>query len=85
MLEQLMAEIRKGGTLEVNQLARKLDTSPQLVSLMMEHLQNNGFLKQYETCFDGCSACQLAPACDHKKGNGVSQIWQFEENPPKMN
>ena len=83
MLELLMDEIRKGGTLEVNQLAKKLDTTPQLVEMMIEHLQNSGVVKPYETCADGCSGCQLSSACSHTKGNGVTQIWQYDEKPVK--
>lgn len=80
MLELLMDEIRKGGTLEINQLAKKLNTTPQLVELMIEHLQHSGVVKPYETCTDGCSRCQLSSACSHVKGNGVTQIWEYEEN-----
>jgi hypothetical protein len=80
MLVSLMEAIKRGGTLEVNHLAQQLDTTPQMVSMMMEHLQRSGFLRQYETCTDPCGDCQLSTACGHKKGNGVTQIWQFEEN-----
>jgi hypothetical protein len=80
MLVELMAEIEKGGTLEVNQLARRLNTSPGMIFVMMEHLQKNGFIKTYENCGDGCGSCSLGSMCDHAVGNGVSRIWQFEEN-----
>jgi hypothetical protein len=83
MLLDLMTEIEKGGTLEVNQLAHKLGTSPEMISVMMEHLQRSGFLKTYEACGDGCSGCSLGPSCDHQRGNGVTQIWQFESNSAK--
>jgi hypothetical protein len=85
MLVKLMEEIKKGGTLEVNRLAQQLDTTPQMVSLMMEHLQKSGFIKQYETCMDACGDCQMATACGHKKGNGVTQIWSFEEKKRQVN
>lgn len=80
MFGLLMDEIKKGGTLEVNQLARKLNTTPQLVEVMIEHLQKSGVVKQYESCLDGCSGCQLSSACDHKKGSGVTHLWQYEES-----
>jgi predicted transcriptional regulator len=78
MFGLLMDEIKKGGTLEVNQLARRLNTTPQLVEVMIEHLQKSGVVKQYESCRDGCSGCLFSSTCDHKKGNGVTQLWQYE-------
>jgi hypothetical protein len=80
MLNALMDEIKKGGTLEVTQLAQKLNTTPQLVTMMLENLQSGGFLKTYQVCSDGCSGCQLSMACSHQKGNGVTQLWQFESD-----
>jgi hypothetical protein len=77
MLLSLMAEIEKGGTLEVSMLAQRLKTTPKMVSVMMEHLQRSGFIKNYTTCGDACSGCSLVSACDHKKGNGVAQVWKF--------
>ncbi len=81
MLELLMDEIRNGGTLEIHQLARKLNTTPQLVALMIGHLHHYGVVKPYETCTNGCSRCQLSSVCDHAKGSGLTQIWQYEGKP----
>ena len=39
MLEQLLKEIRAGGTLETGKLAARLGTTPQLIEAMLEHLQ----------------------------------------------
>lgn len=65
MLEKLLNEIRLGGTLEVNALAQKLGASPQLVTLMLEHLQRAGYLQPYASCGDGCSGCGLQGDCQH--------------------
>jgi hypothetical protein len=76
MLQELMREIEKGGPLEVNHLAASLNTTPRMITMMLETLQKSGFLKQYETCGDGCAGCSLASACDHTNTT-AGQIWQF--------
>ncbi len=84
MLEQLLAEIRSGGTLEVNDLAKKLGVSPQLVVVMLDHLQRSGYLRPYETCGEGCGGCSLkirsAATPDgwicSRCGRGLIEYWQ---------
>lgn len=75
MLEQLLVEIRSGGTLEVSALAARLDTTPELVTVMLEHLQRAGRLRPYETCGDGCDGCSLKNACAAKSQAGV-RLWE---------
>lgn len=75
MLEKLLAEIHAGGTLEVNALAERLDTTPALVTVMLEHLQRAGRLHPYETCGDACAGCSLKSACPAKSQAGV-RLWQ---------
>ncbi len=75
MLEQLIAEIRAGGTLEVNALAARLQTSPQLIEAMLEHLQRNGLIQSYVHCGDGCQGCSLQAACNSKQGT-TTRLWQ---------
>lgn len=77
MLEQLMVEIRAGGTLEASTLAARLKTSPQMVEALLEHLRRAGFLRAYETCDDGCSGCGLKQNCDTSKKRIGVQIWQY--------
>ena len=48
MLQQLLTEIRTGGTLEVNSLATRIGTSPQMVHAMLEHLRQSGMITNYE-------------------------------------
>jgi len=76
MLEQLIAEIRAGGTLEVNSLAKKLGASPQLVSVMLEHLQRSGYIRPYQTCGDGCGDCSLKTDCNHAERVDLLKMWQ---------
>ena len=75
MLEQLVKEIRAGGTLEVNSLAAHLNTSSQIVEAMLDHLQRSGLISAYVSCGEGCQGCGLKEACGTKPSNGV-RLWQ---------
>lgn len=74
MLQQLINEIRAGGTLETGTLAARLGTTPQLVEAMLEHLQRNGLIQAYISCSDGCLGCSLQDAC--RKTPGTIRLWQ---------
>lgn len=80
MLEQLLAEIRLGGTLEVSALAARLDTTPELVTVMLEHLQRAGHLRPYATCGDVCSGCSLKSACQRECKAAGARLWQGNSN-----
>lgn len=77
MLDKLMAEIRRGGTLDTRMLARKLDASPQMVEAMLDHLRQSGFLSAYETCGDGCDGCGLRSSCRPEEKGQRPQLWQY--------
>jgi hypothetical protein len=79
MLLELISEIENGGTLETSQLAHKLNTTPEMISALLDHLRRSGLLKTYETCGDGCAGCSLGSLCDYKNGQGAAQIWEYEE------
>ena len=73
MLEQLVKEIRKGGSLETHGLAASLGTTPQLVEAMMEHLQRMGLIQNYSDCASGCQGCGLRDACSSQS---TIRLWQ---------
>jgi len=73
MLEQLVKEIRNGGSLETQSLAARLGTTPQLVEAMMEHLQRLGLIQNYANCGSGCQSCGLHDAC---QGQSTIRLWQ---------
>lgn len=75
MLEKILTEVRAGGTLEINALAERLHTTPELVAAMIEHLQRVGYLDPYQTCSETCSSCSLQSACQ-AKGHGGVRLWQ---------
>lgn len=75
MLEQLVNEIRAGGTLEVRALAAHLGTSPQIVEALLEHLQRSGHIQAYASCSDGCQECSLRDSCS-RQGQSTVHLWQ---------
>ena len=75
MLEQLVKEIRAGGTLEIGELATRFGTTPQLIEVMLEHLQRSGLIQAYVNCGDGCLGCSLQDACG-KSALGTVRLWQ---------
>jgi hypothetical protein len=75
MLEQLLKEIRAGGTLETGELAARLGTTPQLIEAMLGHLQRSGLIQAYVSCSDGCLGCSLQDSCN-KPSSGTIRLWQ---------
>ncbi len=73
MLEELLKEIRAGGSLETGVLAARLNTTPQLVEAMLDHMQRLGLIKGYISCADGCQGCSLQGDCATKKS---VRLWQ---------
>lgn len=79
MLQQLMVEIREGGTLETSVLAKKLHTTPAMIGVMLDHLRQVGFLKSYESNSNACAGCSLSNMCDKCESSNHVQLWQYEE------
>ena len=77
MLEKLLTEIRQGGTLDTRKLAVQLNTSPQMVEAMLEHLRQSGILRTYESCDDACGGCSLRQSCGSPKSGKPVQLWQY--------
>ena len=75
MLEQLVNEIRAGGTLETGALATRLGTTPQLIEAMLEYLQRSGLIQAYVNCGDGCQGCRLQDACKQPNPSTI-RLWQ---------
>jgi hypothetical protein len=73
MLQQLLKEIRTGGTLETHALAKRLGTTPQIVRAMLEHLDRLGLVEAYADCSDGCRGCDLSPSCGH---TAQGRLWK---------
>jgi DNA-binding IscR family transcriptional regulator len=75
MLNQLLELLRAGGTRRVADLARELDTTSELVEVMLEDLCRMGYLKQVGgKCGGKCAACPMAGMC---AAGSQGQLWAF--------
>lgn len=76
MLEKLLAEIQAGGSLDTVTLAEKLNTSPELVRVMLEHLERSGHIRSYAACDTGCGECGLKNMCSSAQATRGVKLWQ---------
>jgi|GEM_PF-446456 len=82
MLEELLRLIREGGSFDTSVLAKQLDTTPAMVSAMMDHLRRSGLLKVYDPGDCSCGQCSLSQMCDpERKQHEVGHLWLYEEQP----
>ena len=73
MLQNLLTQIRAGGSLETQVLAARLGTSPRMVEAMLDHLQRLGLIRDYIACSDGCAGCRVSEGCGNKN---APRAWQ---------
>ena len=77
MLNKLLELLRSGGTHRVADLAGALETTPQLVEVMLEDLVRMGYLRQVGgQCGPSCAGCSLAGLCAAGEGG---RVWAFTE------
>jgi DeoR/GlpR family transcriptional regulator of sugar metabolism len=70
MLKQIVQHIADGGTWTIETLAHELDTTPELVTSMLEQLVRQGYLKPAGgACAGGCASCSMAQGCVKGMGN----------------
>jgi hypothetical protein len=85
MLNRLLELLQAGGTHRVADLARQLETTPELVEVMLEDLARMGYLKPVGgECGEGCAGCSLAGLCaagspSISPGAGGGQVWALTE------
>jgi hypothetical protein len=66
MLEQLRMILKRGGTVTIDQMARELDTTPEVIAGMIDHLVRAGQLRPMNVgCGFACHQCLLVRDC-HK-------------------
>lgn len=76
MLTELLARLRAGGVRRVADLARELDTTPEMVELMLEELARLGYLRSLEQhCGAACESCRLSGLC----AAGGGRVWMLAE------
>jgi len=79
MLQKLLDEIREGGTLEPTQLALRLDTTPEMIKTMLDHLAHLGILRENLDCpTEQCSGCELQSSC-HQPVSFQTKIWGYTQ------
>ena len=80
MLDQLNQLIKKGGVLTPDILARQLNTTTEMVVMMLEDLERRGLLQEadsLQTCEKtACKGCSAAGSCPLSG----ARIWQPKEN-----
>jgi predicted ArsR family transcriptional regulator len=77
MLNRLLELLQSGGTHRVADLARELQTTPELVEMMLEDLCRMGYLKRAGGgCDETCAACPMAGLC---AAGGNGQVWTLTE------
>ena len=77
MLNHLLELLQAGGTHRVGDLARALDTTPELVEAMLEDLGRMGYLRQVGgQCAETCGACSMAGLC---AAGSSGQLWTLTE------
>lgn len=73
MLESILKEINSGRTLDPSALAVRLNTSPELVRAMLDHLVRLGRISPVAACRSaGCGDCAVGTAC--QPGSGA-RLW----------
>ena len=74
MFNKLMALLKRGGTVTVDQMARELGTSPEVVSGMIDHMTRQGWLRAMSaSCDSACNACLFVRDCSRV---GRERVWQ---------
>jgi hypothetical protein len=77
MLSHLLKLLQAGGTHRVVDLARALDTTPELVEVMLDDLGRMGYLKRVGgACGETCEACSMAGLC---AAGSSGQLWTLTE------
>lgn len=77
MLSRLLELLQAGGTHRVADLARALDTTPELVEVMLDDLGRMGYLKRMGgACSGTCGSCSMAGLC---AAGSSGQLWTLTE------
>jgi hypothetical protein len=74
MFIKLMSMLQQGGTITVDEMAHNLDTTPEVVAGMIDHLTRTGQLRpMMVSCDLGCNQCLVVRDCQ-KPQRG--QVWR---------
>jgi hypothetical protein len=77
MLNKLVDLLRGGGSERVGDIARRLDTTPEMVEAMLQTLTQMGYLRELgDTCGDACDACPVSGMCSAESSG---RIWSLTD------
>ena len=77
MLEALIVEIKRGGTVQPAVLAAKLNVSLGLVQAMLENLERMGMLTQMPaSCSESCGGCAVSDGCS-TQSHDQGRVWML--------
>jgi len=77
MLEKILKIVFKRGSNSLQDIAKKLGISKELLLKMIEDLERGGYLKLLEgKCSTECEKCQFANSCVI---NSYNKIWTLTE------
>lgn len=85
MFDKLMALLKRGGAVTIDQAARELDTSPEVVSGMIDHMTRQGWLRSMLTsCDTRCGECLFTRDCARADNQ---RIWLItgDGHQPRLN
>ncbi|MGB9639366.1 MAG: FeoC-like transcriptional regulator [Anaerolineales bacterium] len=77
MLQKLLQALQSNETLSIEQIAKQLSTTSQMVIVMLEHLEALGCIKRVENCTEACAQCPLGNICQTGKNKPV-KVWQVK-------
>jgi DNA-binding Lrp family transcriptional regulator len=80
VIERLLSEIRAGGSTTPALLAKKLNTSVEMVTAMLERLAQMGLIENFApNCADtACQGCSLGSYCQ-KPARPGGQVWELKK------
>jgi DNA-binding Lrp family transcriptional regulator len=88
VLNRLLDLLREGGTRRIRNLADELETTPELIGVMLEDLARRGYLRRVgAACSDKCRTCSVSGMCVaggslHEEPSGQGAIaWALVEEP----
>jgi hypothetical protein len=77
MFDKLMSVLQRGGTVTINDVARDLDTTPEVVAGMIEHMTRTGQLRPMAVSCDlGCNQCLVVRDCQKPQR---SRVWHTND------
>jgi hypothetical protein len=76
MLQKLLSLLEGGRTRSLDDLARDLDTTREMVEAMLGDLERLGYVRQVTGCMHSCQECSMKGSCGPKS---AARIWAIVE------